>query len=170
MDLGSPAGTGFMSTQRRDDGFSQATGFRRREIRDRRQRLSTDQGNGLSRLWLVLFAWIARVIAAAGTAPLSEIRRSLESRTATDSLHSDYQTRQIAGPYSRRAFRDALPLLGMRCASAGAPATRRSLLRLILAPSVLVTDHPSSPQNPAGQCRWTERQDGKRDMHFFNAA
>jgi hypothetical protein len=160
-----------MSTQRREDGFSKAAEVRRRGIRDRRQQVVlTDQENGWSRVWLVLFAWIARAIAAVGTAPLETTDRSSPGRQATKSLHTDYQTRQIVGQATRRAQRGALSLWGLCGAGADAPATYGSSLRLILAPSVLMTDHRSSPHIPAGKRRWTERQDGKRDMHFFNAA
>jgi hypothetical protein len=154
-----------MSTQRRED---------------RGQRTRTGCAEGWSHSWLVLLAWFARALAAVGTAPLQTVFRlpaasfhpndkdlspGTPERLATNSLQSDYLFAQLVLFVEQDNRRGSPP-----CGTASRPAGFRSSLPLTPSPSVLVSVHPSSPQHPAGQCRWTERYDGKRDLHFQYAA
>jgi hypothetical protein len=61
------------------------------------------------------------------------------------------------------------PGAGCRAASATL-ATHRSSLPRIASPSVFVCLHSTLPQFPAGKRRWTERYDGKGNLHLLNAA
>jgi hypothetical protein len=160
-----------MSTQRREDGCTPATRTYRRGPRNRWQRMScTDGASELSLLWLALVAWFARVTAKVGMAPPKETVCFPTAWLATNSLHSDHHATQLVRQDFRRTSCSSPPLRAARSATVGKPATRRSSLPLILFPSALVSLHPSLPNYPAGQCRWTERYDGKRDLHFLNAA
>jgi hypothetical protein len=159
-----------MSTQRRENGTTPATIDRRRGARDRRQPKSTDQVGGLSLIWFMALTWLARVIAAEETAPLCQASRLGINRSATESLQSDYRTIQLVRKDVRRIARSSPPLRAVRSANPGMPATRRLSSRLTPMPSVIERLHPFRPQTPAGKCRWTERYDGKRDLHFQYAA
>jgi hypothetical protein len=182
----SPAGQGFMSTQRRENGPTRATKTCRLGPRNRWQRLSCTGGaGGLSQVWLALMAWIARVIAKVGTAsPRGIVRMPAEcfhprdedlspgapEESAINSLQSDHRITQLVGQDFRRQSCSSPPFRAVPCATSGTPMTRRPSPRLTPTPSVLERLHPFRPHHPAGQCRWTERYDGKRDLHFLNAA
>jgi hypothetical protein len=160
-----------MSTQRRENGSPPATKTCRRGPRERWQRTCcTECANGLGHRWLLFITWFARALARVGTAPPPEVTWLPIAWTATNSLQSDYRTTQLVRQDFRRTSRSSPPFGAARSAIIGTPATRRSSLPLIPSPSALVSVHPSSPNNPAGKCRWTERYDGKRDLHFLNAA
>jgi hypothetical protein len=147
---------GFMSTQRRED--------------PRQYRNCTDLAKGSSRIWLVFIAWLVRAIARVGTAPPRAIDRLPAVRLATNSLQLGHRNTKLVRQDSRRRPHSPPPIWAARSAITGTPATRRSSLPLTPAPSVLESLHPSLPKNPAGKCRWTERYDGKRDLHFQYAA
>jgi hypothetical protein len=159
-----------MSTQRREDGTFAATKFCRRGTRDRWQRTTcTDRAHGLSQVWFFLMAWFLRAMATVGTAPPKEALCSPTAWTATDSLQSDTIIKLVRQDL-RRTSHSSPPIPAGLGATIGIPTTRRSSLPLTPSPSVLLRPHPSSPNHPAGKCRWTERYDGKRDLHFLNAA
>ena len=140
-----------MSTQRREDRWQRKN--------------CAEIANGLGRIWLDLIAWFARAIARVGTAP-----PDLSVRLATNSLQLGHRTTQLVRQDSRRTPQSPPPTWAARNATIGTPATRRSSLPLTPSPSVLERLHPSLPIIPAGKCRWTERYDGKRDLHFQYAA
>jgi hypothetical protein len=92
---------------------------------------------------------------------------------ATLSLQLDHRIPQFARPVdqdSQPSLRSSPPLGAGRRAGFGIPATLRSSLLHIPVPSGFARPSPALPQNPAGQCRWTERYDGKRDLYFQHAA
>jgi hypothetical protein len=159
-----------MSTQRRENRWQcNCAGYAR----------------GWSQIWLLFLVWFARAIATVGTAPtnanfrlrLSNFHPSDEDlspgtpdQLATNSLQSGHRFTQPVRQELRRPSHSAPPSQAARRSSAASPATRRSALSLIPSPSVPERLHPSLAHIPAGQCRWTERYDGKRDLYFLNAA
>lgn len=176
-----------MSTQRREDRW-QRTGYAE----------YADDWSRIWLVFIAFFARCAvtaRSKVRIGTAMLSAIARLLSAsfgagdtilssghaEAATDSLLSDHQTTQLDRQLFCRASHSSPPAWAARAVIAGLPATRRSSLPLTPAPSGLPSFHPSLPHGssarigrtahiPAGQCRWTERYDGKRDLYFLNAA
>ena len=148
----------------------------------RRSSSCTDVARGTSRIWLQFIALFARAIAmvshTVGTAPRTAVF-SQSSWLATNSLQSDHLFAHFFRPVEQHTrsgsppFRDAVR-----------PADARSSLPLIPTPSELGHFHPSLPfcgltdsfvsqppaHTPAGQCRWTERYDGKRNLYFQYAA
>jgi hypothetical protein len=155
-----------MSTQRRENGSTPAAKARRRGPRDRWQyRSCTEDAKRSSQIRLAFIAWFARVIATVGTAPLKAIFKMPQARLATNSLQSDHLFAQLA-PFVEQGIRRGSPPTGTATRSAGS----RSSLPLTPIPSVLASVHPSLLSHPAGKCRWTERYDGKRDLHFQHAA
>jgi hypothetical protein len=147
-----------MSTQRRED-----------------RRRSTEVARELGYFWLVFIAQFIRRMAAVGTAPLHAATPLREARLATNSLQSGHLNPKLVRQELCRVLRTAAPIRAADRAVHGTPATRRSwtdrfILRLTLAPSVLERLHPCLPHHPAGQCRWTERYDGKRDLYLLHAA
>jgi hypothetical protein len=145
-----------MSTQRRENRW---------------QRIScTEFANGSGQLWFLFITWFVRAFAKVGTAPPQKAYWLSKAWTATNSLQSDHRTTQFVRQDFRRTSRSAPPFWAARIATIGTRATRRSSFTLIPSPTVLVPVHPFSPNNPAGKCRWTERYDGKRNLHFLNAA
>jgi hypothetical protein len=139
-----------MSTQRREN---------------RTQRNSTEYARRLGHLWLIISAWFARAAATVGTAPPEATFRLLKAWLATKSLQSDRLFAQLA-PFVEQDIRRGSPPIGTADPSAGF----RLSFPLTPIPSVLATVHPSLPNHPAGQRRWTERYDGKRDLYFQHAA
>ena len=103
-----------------------------------------------------------RTNASGGTAPPVAL-----ARLATNSLQSDHFIEQLV----RQDIRRGLPPPGAGSrAVTSVPATRRSSLSPISIPPGFSSFHPASPQAPAGNPRWAERYDGKRDLHFQHAA
>ena len=147
----------------------------------------TDVARGTSRIWLQFIALFARAIAmvshTVGTAPRFA-SPSRKAWLATISLQSDYLfvqfVRLLARIVAQQHIRSGSPPLQDACR----PADARSSLPLTPTPSVLGSLHPSLPycgptgsfinrppaHTPAGQCRWTERYDGKRNLYFQYAA
>jgi hypothetical protein len=159
-----------MSTQRRENRW---------------QRYCTECRREAGRIWFILLGWFVRAVATVGTALPQTITRlsaacfhpsdkdpspGTPERLATNSLQSGHRFTQPVRQEISRPSPSSPPTRAARSAIAGTPATCRSSLRLNPAPSVLVRLHPSLALIPAGQCRWTERYDGKRDLHFLNAA
>jgi hypothetical protein len=147
---------GFMSTQRRENLWQNES--------------CAERGIGLGQIWFAFLAWFVRAIARVGTAPQKAIISLPSEWLATNSLPLGHCTTQPVRQEICRTSHSSPPIRAARCGSDGTPATRRSSLPLTPAPSVLERLHPSLPQTPAGQCRRTERYDGKRDLHFLNAA
>jgi len=145
-----------MSTQRRED---------------RGRRSCTEIARELGHIWLVFIARFVRTIATVGTAPLPTVTRRSEARLATNSLQSGHLTPKLV---RQEVLRTPAPIRAVqwvcRTLSTRRYWTDRFSLPLTLAPSVLERLHPCLPHHPAGQCRWTERYDGKRDLHLLHAA
>lgn len=172
-----------MSTQRRENRSTPATTTCRRGPRYRRQRTRCAESDGASRLeGLASSAWYDRAAANGGTArpiisacfdPSDQSWSPGWKRLATNSLQLDYRMVRLVwlGVHDFRHGTRSSPPLGVgRSVDPGTPATHRLFLSFTPSPSGFARIHPSSPFDPAGQCRWTERYDGKRNMHFQHAA
>jgi hypothetical protein len=70
----------------------------------------------------------------------------------------------------RHTSRSAPPSGAALGAASGTLAALRSSLSFIPSPSGLDRLHPTLPQFPAGERRWTERYDGKGNLHLLHAA
>jgi hypothetical protein len=158
MDL-EPGRIGFMSTQRRENRW---------------QRINCTQRGSVSGFANPApIAQHGRAYAKVGTAPIwfrpsdKELSPGALDWLATNSLQSDHRTIQFA----RQNIRRSSPPPGAGCRAASATlATHRSSLLRITSPSVFVCLHSTLPQFPAGKRRWTERYDGKGNLHLLNAA
>jgi len=101
-------------------------------------------------------------------APQQQWIAGLPWMTATDSLRSNHLNQQHARPIQLDIRFGSSPLRQ--------PAARRPLRQLpsgvppIPFPAVSARLHRTLPRVPAALCRWTERYDGKRDLHFQHAA
>jgi hypothetical protein len=204
MDLGSPAGQGFMSTQRRETRSTPATKICRRGPRDGWQRSSCTEcrvpirsfspdgvrcgrksgeanparaalpvrGNNAKGRTAPpsAFDWFAIVWLALVWFLPSDEDQSLGAleRLATHSLQSDH--RFVRRVHSVRLFRPGIGRGASFRTAAGTPASPRSSISRIPFPSDLSRLHLALPQFPAGFGRWTERYDGKRDLHLQHAA
>jgi hypothetical protein len=163
-----------MSTQRREN---------------RRRRGCVEVARTAQQHLLALFARQFRAFATVGTAPppaifwllASWFFPSAEDRSpgsqaglATDSLRSDCHSTPFSGQLPQSDSRECRP--GSPPHRAGRPrgsgqrTNLRSSQTRISPSSGFESLHPSLPQFPAGQCRWTERYDGKGNLHFFHAA
>jgi hypothetical protein len=89
-------------------------------------------------------------------------------RVATKSLYSDYcfETFAELGSLSGSPPRDGA---GGRRLSVPQATHRPSLPHIAFLP-VRTRLRPTLPQAPAGEVRWAERHDGKRDLYFQHAA
>jgi hypothetical protein len=147
MDL-EPGRIGFMSTQRRENRW---------------QRLScTEHASISAENYLLPVALLACAEANGGTAP-----PAASAWLATNSLQLEYRIGQLV----RQGYRRGSPPSGAGSRSATAtPAILASSLPLIPFPSGFARIHPSLPQVPAGDSRWTERYDGKGNLHLQHAA
>jgi hypothetical protein len=115
----------------------------------------------------------ARAGATVGTAPQETTYRLLPAWLATNSLQSDSRMIKfvwLVHQNIRHSSRSSPPAGNGNRSASGAPATHVALLPHIPFSSGFARLHPTLPLDPAGQCRWTERYDGKRDMHFQHAA
>lgn len=156
-----PAGLGSMSTQRRVNR-SHADGMRRVGGLEQGSTFPTRfdhrRVHGLTAplmpiIWLV-WAWL--------------FSRETTIWVATKSLFSDYRISALAGNISRRSS----PPPGERGSLAAyfpRTAHRSSLPHIPILP-VRTRLHPTLPNAPAGEVRWAERHDGKRDLYFQHAA
>ena len=143
-----------MSTQRRENRW---------------QRISCTEYERLSRLGsLGLIAWFCRALATVGTAP-----PLIWAWLATNSLQSDHHMVSLVGLVVhdfRRSFR-CLPSQRVgRSDRSGTPATHTVSPPFTPTPSGFAYLHLTLPRVPAGLSRWTERYDGKRDLHLQHAA
>lgn len=143
-----PGRIGFMSTQRRENRWQRTS--------------CTESAAALGQTIPALPARHCCADANGGTAPPVS-----PAWLATNSLQSDHrivrlirQDTHCGSPPSRA---------GNRTASA-TPTSPGSSLPRIPFPSGFVRLHLTLPQAPAGLCRWTERYDGKRNLHFQHAA
>src|SRR5580658_4625023 len=128
-----------MSTQRRENRW---------------QHYCTEFAGGSGHFCLVVLAWFARAFATVGTAPPHPT-----AWLATNSPQSDHLFAQLVR-FVEQDIRLGSPPIGKAARMAGS----RSSLPLTPTPSVLEPLHPFRSNHPAGQCRWTERYDGKRDL------
>lgn len=143
-----PAGLGSMSTQRREAHW-QCIGCGSR-------------AGLLERFCSAPVTRFSRAAASGRTA-----RPDISATTATNSLLKDH-------PLVRRVRLDARrgspPLGTSRHENAGPPAVNRSSRSLLSVLSGFARFHLTLPQAPAAFSRRAERYDGKRDLHFLNAA
>ncbi len=147
MDL-EPGRIGFMGTQRRENRW---------------QRTSCTERAGISaENFLLPVAQLIRAQASGGTAP-----PVFWAWLATISLHLEYRIGQLVRQDNRRG--SPPPGAGRRPVTA-TPATLASSFPLIPFPSGFARIHPTLPQVPAGESRWTERYDGKGNLHLQHAA
>ena len=139
-----------MSTQRRAGRMIAAIDFYRADIWRKTAPL-------MSIIWLA-WAWLLSFDTSSEEAADWE---------ATDSLHSDHRNGIIA----RLDSRSGSPPTGGAdlCEQTRPRVTQTSLSNVSILP-VRVHLHPTLPQFPAGEVRWAERHDGKRDLYFQHAA
>jgi len=162
MDL-EPGRIGFMSTQRRENRW---------------QRTSCTNSAGPSRIpgdGYSSLGWRASGNAASppnarhgrAHAKVGTVPPGFPAWLATNSLQSDHRTSTVV----KQIVRSSSPPSGAaRRAASARPAIRRSSVLHIPSPSGFVRIHPTLPQFPAGRRRWTERYDGKGNLHLLNAA
>ena len=115
----------------------------------------------------------ARAAAPVGTAPPPTTGSLSTKWLATNSLQSDSRMVKfvwLVPRNIRHSSRSSPPAGNGNRSASGAPATHVALLPHIPFSSGFARLHPTLPLDPAGQCRWTERYDGKRDMHLQHAA
>jgi len=154
-----------MSTQRRENHSTPATKINRSGPRIRRQHRSCTWSAKDS--WQVCPAPSAldrRALATVGTAPNWVPKSSLQS----DHSYLNFVT--PAWNFQQDIRRGSPPLGAGFSAATGTLTTRGSSLPFIPSPSGFTDFHPALPQFPANESRWTERYDGKRDLHFKHAA
>lgn len=148
------AGFGFkMSTQRRASRMFSATRTGRSGLR----RLTAPL---MSIVWFA-WAWLRSCDEA------SQV--SATDWVATNSLHSDHDKETLASLNSGSG--SAPPGRASAASQAGLRASRRTSLRYV--PNLLPDRahlHTTLPIAPAGEVRWAERHDGKRDLYFQHAA
>jgi hypothetical protein len=163
----------FMSTQRREIRSTPATKTRRRGVRCRWQHISCMNragADGRSSLAPVARYGYLRAIGLTAHPerfhPVdNELSPGTPARSATDSLQKD----QRKVRFLRHIVRHGYPPLGSRSAQPGFPSHGSSLSPISILPGSARL-HLTLPQAPAGDRRWAERYDGKRDLHFFYAA
>ncbi len=171
------AGLGSMSTQRRANRTTPAIETDRADLR-RRWFRGCGERAGTS----VSAARTGSLLASVTTAPLMSIvwlawawlrscdERSQAStfRVATNSLLSDHCFETFAGLES---LSGSPPRDGEGEQRLSIPqATRRPSLPHIPVLPVCTDLHPTLPHAPAGEVRWAERHDGKRDLYIQHAA
>ena len=154
-----------MSTQRRDHHSNPATKINRCGPRIGRQHGScTRSAKESGQECPAPMALDRCALATVGSAP---------NRAARGSLQSDHSYLNFVTPASlfQQDIRRGSPTpgAGLRAAS-GTITTHRLSLPFIPSPSGFADFHPALPQFPALNSRWTERYDGKRDLHFQHAA
>jgi hypothetical protein len=183
------AGLGSMSTQRRANRTTAAIEIDRADVRRRwfrgcmeRAGISVSAartGSALasyitaplvSIIWLA-WAWFsipATRVRQRGPRSCDERPRAETFRVATNSLLSDHCNEVFAGPGS---LFGSPPRDGAGGCRLPVPqATPRSSLSRIPILPVRTRLRPTLPKAPAGEVRWAERYDGKRDLYFQHAA
>ena len=187
-----PGRLGSMSTQRRANRISPATeidraGVRRRWFRGCMERVGISvsaarTGSALasgltaplmSIIWSA-WAWFSTPATKAyrrgprGLRTCDEGSPVATRKVATNSLLSDYCFEMFAGMGN---LSGSPPRDGVGSRRLPIPqATHRSSLPRIPVLPVRTHLHPTLPQAPAGEIRWAERHDGKRDLYFQHAA
>ncbi len=166
-----------MSTQRRASRISPATEFDRADVRRRwfrgcggRAGISIPETRTASKLASVSTAPLMSIIWLAWAWLFSGdvLSRGTTNRVATNSLLSDHCIETFAGLGS---LFGSPPRDGVGSRRLQVPqATHRSSLPRIPVLPVRTRLHPTLPQAPAGEIRWAERHDGKRDLYFQHAA
>ena len=169
-----PGGIGFkMSTQRRASRTTAAieadrAGIRHRwfqiseRCRPQRQRaVAGDPGMMAPLMSIVWLAWAW--LLSFGGSPTEAV-----DRVATNALPSDCHNDSLAWHDSRSGSPPTLKA-GVPRPSAPRVAHRSSLKHVPLLP-VRTDLHSTLPIAPAGEDRWAERHDGKRDLYFQHAA
>jgi hypothetical protein len=104
--------------------------------------------------------------ARGGTAPVGFFPR----RLATNSLQSDCRNTQLVRLVSLNIRRGSPPPGAGRHAVAATLKSFGSSISHIPSLSGLARLHHSLPRVPAAKSSWTERYDGKRDLHLQHAA
>jgi len=147
-----PAGQGLMSTQRRANRM-RTTGC-------------MDGAESVELLSSVFSAQFDHAHARGGTAPVGFFPNWL----ATNSLQSDYRNTQLVRLVSFDIRRGSPPP-GAGCQAAAVTLKSfGSSTSHIPSLSGLARLRHSLPQVPAAKGSWTERYDGKRDLHLQHAA
>jgi hypothetical protein len=163
-----------MSTQRRENRWQRTSCMERAKASGVPGDRFCSQGWGIIGLQSpVPIARQGHAHATVGTAPPHAMGSLLTAWLATNSLQSDHRTIQFVRLVPRNICpnsRSAPPSERGNRATPGAPATQRSSLPFIPFPSGFELPYPVRPQFPVGSGRWTERYDGKRDLHFQHAA
>jgi len=148
------AGIGFtMSTQRRASRMISAISLDRAEFR----RLTAPL---MSIIWL---AWVWLRFCE------EESQTVVTDWKATNSLLSDHDHETLAAPSNRSGW--APPGRSSAGPPPGSRVSHLSSLRYV--PNFLPVRahlHSTLPIAPAGEVRWAERHDGKRDLYFQHAA
>jgi hypothetical protein len=92
-------------------------------------------------------------------------RETIADRVATRSLYSDHRFGPLAGP-------ENLASSPPRCGAGDRRLSVPNRCFPLHTPILPVRSHlrPTLPQAPAGEVRWAERHDGKRDLYFQHAA
>jgi hypothetical protein len=144
--ISSPAGQGFMSTQRREDRGQRTRSMERQE--------------GPAGIWLVFLAWFVRAAVTVRTAKSpamitlrafcfhrdgQQLLSGSAEAAATVSVQSGYRNTQPVRQDFCRALRISPPRRAGGCATAAIPATRRLSLPLAPTPSDLDQISPCRP-------------------------
>jgi hypothetical protein len=151
-----PAGQGLMSTQRRANRMRITgcmDGSESHELSS-----SVFRGSAFS-------AQFDHAHASGGTAP-----PVFQDWLATNSLQSDYRNTQLVRLVSLNIRRGSPPPGAGRRAVAVTLKSFGSSISHIPSLSGLARLHHSLPRVPAARSSWTERYDGKRDLHLQHAA
>jgi hypothetical protein len=164
--IGRRAGIGFtMSTQRRASRMVSAMKTDRAEL----WRLTAPL---VSIVWLA-WAWLTTPATKNGRRgprllAEAEALQPATDREATNSLLSDHDNETLASLNSGSGA--APPGRASAGSRTGLRVSHRTSLRYV--PNLLpVRAHlPTLPIAPAGEVRWAERHDGKRDLYFQHAA
>jgi hypothetical protein len=172
-----------MSTQRREDRGAPTTKIRWQERRSRlRLAICADRAGSLGNEFPTSPARSFPASVARRTAPPvdtvpypnpQEAQQQswvagFPGMAATNSLRSDHPTQQHAWPVQLNIRFGSPPL---RQAAARRPlCSLPSGVPPIHFPAVSARLHPTLPRVPAAKRCWTERYDGKRDLHFKHAA
>lgn len=166
-----------MSTQRRANRTAPAIENDRADVRRRwfrdctgrtgipipELRISSKLASYITAPLISIFCLIWDLLRTCGEMP-----QAANERVATNSLLSDHRFETFAG---HEGFSGSPPQLGADSRRLSIPpGTHRSSLPHI--PFLSVRSHLRRPlpQAPAGEVRWAERHDGKRDLYFQHAA
>ena len=159
-----PGRIGFMSTQRRENRWRPVS--------------CIDTAEALMCFCLASFVRLVYANASGTTAPPAlpawfrpddEDMSPGASELATNSLRLDHRIVRLAW-LVRQDIRHNPRSSSPPGAGSRSEASFRSSFPPIPSPTALARLHPSLPRVPAGLSRWTERYDGKGNLHFQHAA